>query len=246
MFFSGRSFDTFEYALAMLNHGIRINEYMDVLSGRAFALDRNPGSSLFSCTLSAAGVAKNLNSFFNGAFYTVNPYTADKPFVIELKADIGVPTIFRKYYPFGHFVLCCRMGEFIIVNDPDGFPHLAFHLEELEFGECMGIAISDINMPRQLNIKEVIRRGKSLICGKLSEKQASDSRIFLQYAKRNYVLQTNKILSFLCLHLPETAGVISDFTELYSHLLTEGARTHEITNIIDKRICDLMEVALCV
>ena len=247
MFFSGRSFDTFESAIAMLIGEDFSCNYMDCLSGRAFTLSRKNDDALFSCESSVEEAVENLNVSMGDVLSTVSPYDLHEPFVIELRQDIGIPTIFRKYYPHGHFIFCLRKGDEVHINDPDGFPCLSYSIEELQFGDQKAIVSTGIKPLIQFDMDYIRQSGvKRLRSARVYDIiTANYSRMFMQYAIRNYVCQTNKVLVFLCEYTSVAQKSQDKIESLFSQMLLQTKYPYDEIARLDEQIFLLLEGLLC-
>jgi len=246
MIYYGRSFDTFESAVAMLNNSVPVCNHIDSLSGRAFALKRECGNAMYSCALTIEEAVDNLNSVIGDVFLTVNPCDLQEPFVMELKKDIGIPTVFRKNYPHGHYIFCCQKDNMIHIHDPDGFPYLSYPLEDFDFGKQMVIVLSGVKPSAEIDTDYVLKKGKILLrSADNSRNSFAYKRVFLQYAIRNYVCQTNKILVFLCSYTSVPGNVQKEIENLFSQLLSVTKLSYDEINFIDKQVCDLLDGLLC-
>jgi len=246
MIYHGRSFDTFEAAIAMLNNGVPVCNYIDSLSGRAFALRRERSDAMYSCALTTEEAVDNLNKIIGNVFLTAYPCDLQEPFVMELQKDIGIPTIFRKYYSHGHYIFCYQKDNMVYIHDPDGFPYLSYPLESFDFGKRKVVVLSGIKPSTNIDADNVRERGKSLLRSAVSSGNSFIyNRIFLQYAIRNYVCQTNKILTFLCSYISVPKAVQDEIEILFSRLLSASKLSYDETDAIDKQVCDLLGGLLC-
>jgi len=247
MFFSGRSFDTFESAIAMLFGDDSACSHIDCLSGRAFSLSRKNNSELYSCNLSVEDAIENLNGSYSDAFSVVSPCELHEPFIMELHQDIGIPAIFRKYYPHGHFIFCYRKDNEIHINDPDGFPCLIYPTEELLLENQTAIIRTTSKPLLQLNVETIRQRGASHFCASIKTDRTMEtcSRLFMQYAIRNYVCQTNKALSFLCEYAVVSKNAQNKFEALFSQMLSLTKCSYDEIAHIDELISLLLEELLC-
>lgn len=246
MIFHGRSFDTFESALAMLNDGEPLCDYIDCLSGRAFSLNRESDHALFSCTLLIEDAVNNINSILGDVFSIVSPVDVHEPFVVESLVDIGIPTIFRKYYRFGHYVFCLRKGNKIFVHDPDGFPCLSYPVEHFNFGKQQVIIRTSVNPSFEINVDIVREKARELINISRSSAIATNcNRIFLQYAIRNYICQTNKVLAFFQTRTSAPNTIQNRIESLFADMLSITKYSFKEINKIDDQICYLLKEIIC-
>lgn len=245
MMYWGREIDTFQSALAMLGGSVPFYRHIDCISGRSFCLKSDNAAGLYSCTLGSEDALRNLAEVVDHPFFATDMRDMEEKFVIELPRDIGVPSIIRKTYPFGHYVLCKRDGDKIIVNDPDGFPLLTYRRDEFPAGLPIIAAArrSSLTSPDK---EAVIQKMRSFVklhsSTSLSE---CPSRIFLQYAVRNYVCQTNRILEYIleCRVVRKTA--VHEMRGLFAKMLAvQNTEYHELTRI-DRQIYCLLEEILC-
>lgn len=246
MMYWGREIDTFQSALVMLGGNVPFYKHIDCISGRSFCLDPDDAMGLYSCTLDTGRALKNLAEVMDHPFFVADMWDMEEEFVIELPQDIGTPNIIRKTYPFGHYVLCRRSGDKIIVNDPDGFPLLLYRGDEFPAG-LPAVAAARRSSMTSPDKEAVIRKMGSFIKlhrpTSLSERP---SRIFLQYAVRNYVCQTNRMVEYIfeCKAIRKTA--LHEMNRLFSEMLAvRNTEYHELTHI-DRQIYDLLEEMLCI
>jgi|GEM_PF-3946652 len=246
MFFSGRSFDTFEAAIAMLIGDDSAYNHIDCLSGRAFSLNRKNNSDLYSCNISVEDAVENLNESYGDAFSVVFPCELHEPFIMELHQDIGIPTIFRKYYPHGHFIFCHRKGNKIHINDPDGFPCLFYPIEDLLL-ENPAIVRTTAKPLLRLNLDAIRQRGAKLFRAAITSDETMEncSQLFMQYAIRNYVCQSNKALSFLCEYATVSENTQTKIETLFSQMLSLTKCSYDESAYIDGLISLLLEELLC-
>jgi len=247
MFFSGRSFDTFESAVAMLIGDASVCSHIDCLAGRAFSLSRKINSELYSCNLSVEDAVENLNGSYGDVFSVVSPFELQEPFIMELHQDIGIPTIFRKYYPHGHFIFCYRKGNEIQINDPDGFPCLLYPIEDLLLKNQTAIIRTSTKPLLQINIDTILQRGARAFHASINTDGTIENcnRLFVQYAIRNYVCQTNKVLSFLCEYTTVPKITQTKIETLFSQMLSLSRCSYDEIAQIDGLISLLLEELLC-
>lgn len=243
MVFNGRNLDTFESALLMLNDGIPLHRHLDCISGRSFFLDGENRDSLYSCTLTLEDVVRNLNESLGKVFAITNSEGTDDRFVMEFNDDIGMPAIFRKTYPFGHFVFCCRRESMIYVNDPDGFPMLSYPTLDFPLKPQVivktGVKITADRNAILKKLKKFISLHKSVTITDLP------NRIFMQYAVRNYVCQTNKIMECLCEYIDMPEMTHRKIIQLFGEMLSASPYSADKMNCIDRNIYCLLEELLC-
>jgi len=246
MIYYGRSFDTFESAVAMLNNSVPVCNHIDFLSGRAFALKRECGNAMYSCALTIEEAVDNLNNVIGDVFLTVNPRGLQEPFVMELINDIGIPTIFRKHYPHGHYIFCRQKDNMIYIHDPDGFPYLSYPLENFDFGKQKVVVLSGVKPLAEIDTENALKKGKILLgSANHSGNSFAYKRVFMQYAIRNYVCQTNKILIFLCSYISVPKIVQNEIENLFCQLLSITKLSYDEVNVIDKQVCNLLDGLLC-
>lgn len=245
MMYWGRKIDTFQSALVMLDANIPFYRHIDCISGRSFCLNPDSISKLYSCTLRTEDALKNLADVVDHPFFVADMWNSEEEFVVELPRDIGAPSIIRKIYPFGHYVSCRRSGDKIIVNDPDGFPLLSFHIDE--FPEGLQVIVTTrrsslISPDREAVINKMRLFVKLHTPTSLNE---CPSRIFLQYAVRNYVCQTNRILEYLFECKTVRKAAVHEMSGLFAKMLAvRNTEYHELT-CIDQQIYCLLEEMLC-
>jgi hypothetical protein len=247
MVYYGRSFDTFESAIAMLNNGVPICNHIDSLSGRAFALKREPSNAMYSCVLTIEEAVDNLNKIIGNVFLTADPSDLHEPFVMELQNDIGIPTVFRKYYSHGHYIFCFRKDNTICIHDPDGFHYLSYPSETFYFGKQKVIVQSGVKPSADIDADNVLKKGKTLLRSAIHSGDSFThiNRVFLQYAIRNYVCQTNKILAFLCSYTSVPEIIQSKIENLFSQLLSTVKLSYDEISAVDEQVCDLLDGLLC-
>lgn len=239
MVFNGRSLDTFESALSMLNGGVPLHRHLDCISGRPFFLDGKKKDRLYSCVLTLEEAVNNLNGCLGEIFSVVSlEHTVDS-FVMELNNGIGIPAIFRKPYPFGHYVFCYHREGMIYVNDPDGFPMLSypaadFPLELQVIVKTGGKVTADTSEILK-KISRFISLHKSVAITDLP------NRIFMQYAVRNYVCQTNKIVECLCEYIDVPEMIHKIIIQLFGEMLSDLHNSADKMNCVDRDIYCLLE-----
>ena len=246
MMYWGREIDTFQSAVMMLGGNVPFYGHIDCISGRSFCLEPDRAGGLYSCTLDTGRTLKNLAEVMDHPFFVADMRDMEEEFVIELPQNIGTPNIIRKTYPFGHYVLCRRSGDNIIVNDPDGFPLLLYRGDEFP-ADLPAVAAARRSSMTSPDKEAVIRKMGAFIKlhrpASLSERP---SRIFLQYAVRNYVCQTNRIVEYIleCKAVRKTA--LHEMNRLFSEMLAvRNTEYHELTHI-DQQIYGLLEDMLCI
>lgn len=243
MVFNGRSLDTFESSVTMLSGGIPVHRHLDCISGRCFFLDGENRETLYSCTLALDEAVENINTCLGNILAVADLENTQEKFVMELNSDIGIPTIFRKTYPFGHYVFCWRRENMIYVNDPDGFPMLSYPIEDFPM---MPQVIIKIRQEVMVNKEMILRALKKFISmHKGVALTEPPSRLFMQYAVRNYVCQTNKIVECLreYMEVPETTD--KEFTRLFGEMLAVSPCFVDQMNRIDRDIYCLLGELLC-
>ena len=245
MMYWGREIDTFQSALVMLGGNVPFYRQIDCISGRSFCLNPDSVEGLYSCVLDAERVLKNLAEVMEHPFFVADMRDMDEEFVIELPQNIGAPSIVRKTYPFGHYVLCRRSGDKIIVNDPDGFPLLLYCGDEFPAG-LPAVAAARCSSAASPDQEAVIHKMKSFVkLHRPTSLSECPSRVFLQYAVRNYVCQTNRIVEYIfeCKAIRKTA--LHEMNRLFAEMLAvQNTEYHELTHI-DQQIYDLLEEMLC-
>jgi len=221
--------------------------HIDCLSGRAFSLSRKKNSEMYSCNLSVEDVVENLNGCFGDAFSIVSPCELYEPFIMELQQDIGIPTIFRKYYLHGHFIFCYRKGNEIHINDPDGFPRLVYPIEDMLLENQRAIIRTTTKPLLKFNLSAIRQRGLNIFRASINidETMESSSRLFMQYAIRNYVCQTNKALSFLCEYTVVPRNTQNKVEALFSQMLSLTKCSYDDIAHIDGLITLFLEELLC-
>lgn len=238
--FWGRSIDTFEAAMTMLFNGDRVINHIDCISGRSFSLCREIGNMLYSCTLSDKDAVNNLNKYLGNVLQVVSPAGLSKPFVLRVRNDLGVPTIFRKYYPEGHYVYCTRKESKLIVHDPDGFPRIAFDAERFDWDGQSAIVttgdmlVTDINFIPLIDEMLAVNRDAKI-------NNSAVNRIFLQYATRNYIRQTGKVIVLIkeIKEFSKTNEVA--FMDMFSDMIAAETKTVRSLLFIDEKIWTLIE-----
>jgi hypothetical protein len=241
MWFWGRSIDTFEAAIKMLSSNQSTNDHIDCVSGRAFALCKNDIQLLFSCILSDEDAVANLNRYYGKVFEVVSPVGLNSPFVMQVNHFTNMPTIFRKYFPFGHYIQCTIEGDNLIVNDPDGFPRLYIELDICRIERQKAIIWHDNNDVISIDYHQVLGDMFNLYHKEDSCYSIEGNRIFLQYAVRNNLIQTSKIIRLL----QKTVGISksnqSVFTSLFSNMISQNNNSVEALLRVDSQIWSLME-----
>lgn len=245
MMYWGREIDTFQSALAMLGGNFPFYRHIDCMSGRSFCLNPDSAAKLYSCTLGAENALKNLAEVVDHPFFVADMWDIEKEFIIELPQDIGAPSIIRRTYPFGHYVLCRRSGDKIIVNDPDGFPLLSCRRDEFPTGLPAVAAELRSSLPSP-DKEAVIHKMRSFVkLHRPTSLSECPSRIFLQYAVRNYVCQTNRILEYVLENKAVRKTAVHEMSVLFAKMLAvRNKEYHELTRI-DQQIYCLLEEMLC-
>jgi hypothetical protein len=240
MVFYGRSLDTFESAIAMLMNEEPPLQYVDCVAGRSFTFCRESGAELYSCALTDAEAVENLNRNIGNVLAIVSPFNLFEPFVIQIQTDIGIPTIVRKYYPKGHYVLCHRKGGTLNIHDPDGFPQLSFSVEAFDWGGQPAVIRTGLKPTAEINLAIVLQDGFEL--KKHTQPVHHNlSRIFLQYAIRNYICQTNKVVSLLSEYTTIPLDAQNELEFLFSNMLTGSTDKLEYVFVQDANIWMVLE-----
>lgn len=237
MVFNGRSVDTFEFALSMLNGGIPLHRHLDCISGRSFFLDGENRNTLFSCNLTLGEIVGNLNESLGNVFAIADPGSTDNPFVAEAGSDMGVEAIFRRSYPFGHYVFCYHRENMIYVNDPDGFPMLSCPAADFPWKQQAIVRTGEKAVAEReavlRKLKMFVSLHKSVAITELPK------RIFLQYAVRNYVCQTNKIVECLREYMDMPERIHKEIIRLFGEMLAQDSVGR--LNCIDRDIYCFLE-----
>lgn len=245
MTYWGREIDTFQSALVMLSGSVPVYRHIDCISGRPFCLNSDSAGGLYSCTLDIERALKNLSEVMDHPFVAADMRDMEEEFVIELPQSIGAPNVIRKTYPFGHYVLCRRSGDKIIVNDPDGYPLLLCRGDEFPAG-LPAVAAARCSSMTSPDKEAAIRKMRSYV--KLHRPTALSerpSRVFLQYAVRNYICQTNRILEYILEYKAVRKTAAREMNRLFAGMLAvRHTEYHELTRI-DQQIYCLLEEMLC-
>jgi len=238
MLYHGRFLDTFEYAISMLMEEDAVLQHIDCISGRAFALNRNFGSSIFSCLLTDNEAVKSINNFYGEVLSMCSPLNCDEPFVMQVFWNSN--SIARKYYPHGHYVLCFRKDDSIFIHDPDGYPTLRLPIETANLASSAGIVKLKTPQSKTIDYKAILNKGLSQ--NRIAvPSEVSLTRTFLMYAIRNYLCQTNKVLTMLLEHAKASTDTCERIESLFANMLEIDANDHDALFRIDAEIWDAME-----
>jgi hypothetical protein len=190
--------------------------------------------------LSDEEAVKNINKSLGEILHIVSPYDLFEPFVIQIRQDIGIPEIFRKYYPEGHYVLCQREGGMLNIHDPDGFPDLFFDAEFFNWDGQSAIIKTGASPKTEVHFATVIEYGFRL---NKNAQYINDTykRIFLQYATRNFICQTNKVASFLQECIPIPIDVEVKLESMFSDMVSGNFGNTEQMFVLDSKIWALLE-----
>jgi hypothetical protein len=240
MRFWGRSIDTFEAAMKMLCSNKSMMDNIDCVSGRAFALCRDDINRLFSCTISDTIAVKNINKYCGDIFEIVSPVGWNSPFVMCVNNFIGMPTIIRNYFPYGHYIQCTIKENLVIANDPDGFPCLSFCVDDCALEKQQVIVTRDSTKISNIDYYQVLSDMFNLTQEVIVSCE-EPNRIFLQYAIRNYLCQTAKAVRLLQETVGFTEANRMKFINLFSGMLSQTSKSVEMISKIDKQIWLLME-----
>lgn len=241
MVFNGRSLDTFELALSMLNDGIPLHRHLDCISGRSFFLNGENRDTLFSCSLTFEEIVGNLNECLGNVFAIADLGSTDDPFVAEVGSDIGIEAIFRRSYPFGHYVFCHHRENMVYINDPDGFPMLSCPATDFPWKQRVIVRTGEKAVAEREALLRKLKMFVSLHkCVAVTE---PPKRIFMQYAVRNYVCQTNKIVECLREYMDVPESAHKEIVGLFEEMLVQDS-AHRM-NCIDRDIYCLLEELLC-
>jgi hypothetical protein len=240
MRFRGRSIDTFESAMAMLIDDKGEVNHIDCISGRSFSLCRSVRTKLYSCTLSDIDAVNNLNKYVGCVFQVVSPEGLNEPFVLRVQNDFEMPTIFRKYYPEGHYIFCHRKGSKLIVHDPDGFPQLIFDAKKFDWDSQLAIIITGSIPAADITYTPLIKEGFAI--NREAQLDGYDlNRIFLQYATRNFVCQTAKIINLLKEVTRISQNEEIAFEDMFSDMIASETKDVRTILSIDEKLWSLME-----
>lgn len=241
MVFNGRSLDTFEFALSMLNGGIPLHRHLDCISGRSFFLDGEKEDILFSCSLTLEEIVGNLNECLGNVLAIADLGRTDDPFVAEAGSNMGIEAIFRRSYPFGHYIFCYHRENMIYVNDPDGFPMLPYPAADLSWKQQIIVRTGEEAVVERETILKKLKKFVSLHKGVVITERPK--RIFMQYAVRNYVCQTNKIVECLREYMDMPERIHEEIIRLFEEMLAQDSTDR--MNCIDRDIYCLLEELLC-
>lgn len=245
MLFYGHSTDTFKDAVGMLIEETLECEDIDCISGRPFYLDYENADTLYSCVLPLEEAVKNLREMMNCPVGITDISMADGEFVLEIKNSLDTPNIVRRYYPFGHYVLCRRGDNKIYINDPDGFPLLPYPVSALPALQPVIIRTGNSRDIR-IDIDTVINRIRRQVSEHLGTcPDREPDRIFLRYAVGNYVCQINKISEFLCRYANAPENILSRIKQILSQLAFPLPVSTDKVYQADKEIYCLLEEILC-
>lgn len=245
MLFYGHSADTFKDAVGMLIEETLEYGDIDCISGRPFHLDYEHVDALYSCVLPLEEAVKNLREIMNCPIGITDIGMADGEFVLEIESRLNTPNIVRKYYPFGHYVLCRREKNKVYINDPDGFPLLACPISLLPVSQPVIIKTGN-SRDMRIDIDTVIHRIRKWVSehrGACPDRKLD--RIFFRYAVANYVCQINKIAEFLRSYANAPENILSRMKQILSQLVFPMPVSTDEIYQADKEIYCLLEEILC-
>lgn len=243
MIFYGRNYDTFEYAVTMLADSDKGIKHLDCLTGRAFLLERKDSKALFSCAISDMEAIDHLNHIQESGLMITEYRLAEGKFVTELREDLGVPSVFRKYYPYGHYICGEKKKGKIFIQDPDGYP--VMDCPENVFKPDKKVIIQTGKSKKEFNMELLKNKCLEWIGSKERiDIRETVNRIFLSYAVMNYTCQMNKVIVFFNEYFPQKdyQYVIE---ERLRHMISIQNPTLNHIAEIDKNIRNGLEEWLC-
>ena len=130
----------------------------------------------------------------------------------------------------------------IYVNDPDGFPMLSYPVADFPWKKQVIVRTGKKAVAEREAILRKLKMFVSLHKGVAMTERPK--RVFLQYAVRNYVCQTNKIVECLREYMDVPKRTQEKIAGLFGEMLAQDSVYG--MNRIDRDIYCLLEGLLCV